>query len=67
MGFLCGASGKRTHLPVKKTQETGIRALGQEDELREVMATHFSVLAWRIPWTEDLGGLESIESQTVMI
>ena len=47
MGFLCGTSGTRTHLPVQETQETGIRSLGQEDDFREVMATHFSVLAWR--------------------
>ena len=67
MGFLCGTSGTRTHLPVQETQETGIRSLGQEDDFREVMATHFSVLAWRIPWTEEPGGLESIESQRVMI
>ena len=63
MGFLCGTSGTRTHLPVQETQETGIRSLGQEDDFREVMATHFSVLAWRIPWTEEPGGLESIGLQ----
>ena len=62
-----GSSGTRTHLPVQETQETGIRSLGQEDDFREVMATHFSVLAWRIPWTEEPGGLDSIESQRVMI
>ena len=38
-------------------RETWIRSLGQEDPLEKVMATHSSILAWRIPWTEELGGL----------
>ena len=46
-------------------QETGIRSLGQEDPLEEGMATHSSILAWRIPWTEELGGLQSMGSQKV--
>ena len=37
-------------------QETWVQPLGQEDPLEEGMATHFSILAWRIPWTEDLVG-----------
>ena len=37
--------------------ETGVRSLGQEDVLEEGMATHSSLLAWRIPWTEEPGGL----------
>ena len=41
-------------------QETWIRSLGQEDPLDEGMATHFCILAWRIPWTEEAGGLWSI-------
>ena len=41
-------------------QETGVRSLGQEDPLEEGMATHASILAWRIPWTEDPGGLQSM-------
>ena len=36
--------------------ETGIRSLGWEDPLEKGMATHFSILAWRIPWTEEPGG-----------
>ena len=36
--------------------ETGVRSLGQEDTLEKEMATHSSILAWRIPWTEGLGG-----------
>ena len=41
------------------TQETRVRSLGQEDPLEESMATHSSVLAWRIPWTEEPGGYSS--------
>ena len=41
------------------------RSLGQEDPLEKDMATHSSVLAWRIPWTEEVGGLQSIGSQRV--
>ena len=40
-------------------QETWIRSLGQEDPLEKRMATHSSILAWRIPWTEEPGGLHS--------
>ena len=36
---------------------------GQEDPLEEEMATHYSILAWRTPWTEDPGGLQSLRSQ----
>ena len=39
--------------------------LGQEDPLEEGMATHSSILAWRIPWTEEPGGLQFMESQRV--
>ena len=46
-------------------QETWVRSLGQEDPLEEGMATHCSILAWRIPWTEELGGLQSLGSQRV--
>ena len=41
---------------VQGTQETWIRSLSREDPLEEEMATHSSILAWRIPWTEELGG-----------
>ena len=43
-------------------QETWVRSLGQEDPLEKEMATHSSILAWRIPWTEELGGLQSMVS-----
>ena len=39
--------------------ETSVRSLGREDPLEKEMATHSSILAWRIPWTEELGGLQS--------
>ena len=41
-------------------QETWVRYLGQEDPLEKGMATHYSILTWRIPWTEEPGGLQSI-------
>ena len=44
------------NLPV--TQETGVQSLGREDPLEKEMATHSSSLAWRIPWTEELGRLQ---------
>ena len=43
-------------------QETGVRSLGQEDPPEKGMANHSSILAWRIPWTEKPGGLQSMES-----
>ena len=46
-------------------QETRVRFLGQEDTLEEGLATHSSILAWRIPWTEEPGGLQSMGSQRV--
>ena len=45
--------------------ETWVRSLGREDPLEKEMATHSSILAWRIPWTEESGGLQSIGSQRV--
>ena len=46
-------------------QEIRVQSLGQEDPLDNGMATHSSILAWRIPWTEEPGRLESMESQRV--
>ena len=46
-------------------QETWVRSLGWEDPLEKEMATHSSILAWRIPWTEEPGGLQSIGLQRV--
>ena len=41
-------------------QETRVRSLGEEDPLEKEIATHFSILAWKIQWTEKLGGLQSM-------
>ena len=46
-------------------QETQVRSLGQEDPLEEGMATHSTILAWRVPWTEDPDRLQSMGSQRV--
>ena len=49
---------------MQETEETRVRSPGQEDPLEEGMATHSSILAWRIPWTEQPGRLQSMESQS---
>ena len=46
-------------------QETRVQSLGQEDPLEKGMATHSSILAWEIPWTEEPGGLQSMGLQRV--
>ena len=46
-------------------QETQVRSLGWEDPLEKEMATHCSILAWKIPWTDDPGRLQSMGSQRV--
>ena len=46
-------------------QETGVQSLGWEDPLEKEMATHSSTLAWKIPWTEEPGRLQSMGSQRV--
>ena len=51
------------HLPMQKTHEMGVRSLGWEDPLEEEMATHSSVLAWKVPWTEESGWLQSMGSK----
>jgi len=55
-GFLGGSAVM--NLPtMQMTQGTWVQSLGREDPLEEGMATHSSILAWRIPWTEETGGL----------
>ena len=54
----------RIRLPPQETPETRVRSLGWEDPLEEGMATHSSILAWRAPWTEEPGGLQSVGLQT---
>ena len=60
LGFPGGSVVK--NLPAM--QETWVQPLDQEDPLEEGMATHPSILAWRIPWTEEPGGLQSMEWQS---
>ena len=60
-GFLGSSDGKNP----PAMQETLIPFLGWENPLEEGMATHSSILAWRIPWTEEPGGLQSMGSQRV--
>ena len=61
MGFLGGSAVKS--LPAM--QEKQVQSLGQEDPLEKEMATHSSILAWEIPWTEEPGGLRSMGLQRV--
>ena len=49
------------NLPAK--QETGVQSVGWEDPLEKEMATHFCILVWKIPWTDEPGGLQSTESK----
>ena len=51
------------HLPTMR--ETWVQSLGREDLLEKEMATHSSILAWKIPWTEEPGRLQSMGSQRV--
>ena len=58
----CGASlGAQTVKNPPPMRETGARSLGREEPLEKEMATHSSILAWRISWTEEPGRLESME------
>ena len=50
---------------MQETEEMQVQSLGREDPLEEGMATHSSILAWRIPWTEEPAGLQSMRSQRV--
>ena len=62
LGFPGDSDGKE-YLPAM--QETWVRSLGWEDALQKGMATHSSILAWEISWTEEPGGLQSLASQRV--
>ena len=64
ISFPSGSAVK--NLPaLQEVQEMLVRSLGWEDPLEEGTATHSSILAWRIPWTEEPGGLQSIGLQSV--
>ena len=62
-GFPGSTSGKEPICQCRRCKRHGVQSLGQEDTLEKEMATHSSILAWRIPWTEEPGGLQSIGSQ----
>ena len=61
MGFPSGSEVKAS----AAMRGTWVRSLGREDPLEKEMATHSSILAWRIPWTEEPGGLQSTGSPRV--
>ena len=63
--YILGFPGDSDVKNLPTRQETQVRSLGQEDHLEKGMATHSSILAWRIPWTEEPGGLGSMGSQRV--
>ena len=65
MGFLDGSVVKSLPVMQKMQEMPRVQSLGQEDPLEEIMATHSSILAWVIPWTEEPGGLQFIESLRV--
>ena len=64
LGFPYGTSGKEPACQCRR-HETQVQSLGREDPLENGMATHSSILAWRIPWTEEPGGLQSMGSHRV--
>ena len=64
LGFPGGSVAKNPPA-IQELQEIQFRSLGREDSLEKGMATHSSILAWRIPWTEEPSGLQPTELQTV--
>ena len=68
LGFPGSSDGKKAAQTVRNlpaVQETWVQPLGQEDPLEKEMATHSSILAWKIPWPEEPVGLQSMGSQRV--
>ena len=59
-----GGSAVKNLPAMRETQETQVRTLGGEDPLEEEMATHSSIPAWKFPWTEEPGGLQSMKLQS---
>ena len=64
MSWLAALLGAQMVKNLPAMQETEVQSLGQEDAPEEGMATHSTLLAWRIPWTEEPGGLQSMGSQS---
>ena len=65
LGFPGGVSGKEPACQCRRRNKTQVRSLGPKDPLEEDVATETSILAWRLPRTEESGRLQSIESQRV--
>ena len=65
LSFATSFFQERICLPVQETQEMQVWSLGWEDPLEKEIAIHSSILAWKIPWTEEPGGLQSLRSQRV--
>ena len=65
MQILVGFPGSSVVKNLPAMQETQVRSLGWEDPLEEGLAIYSSTLAWRIPWTEEPGGLQSMKSHRV--
>ena len=63
-GFPGSASGKETAWQCSRHKKPQVRSRGEEDPLKKGMATHSSIRAWRIPWTEEPGGLQSMRSRS---
>ena len=63
LGFPGGSMVKKKKKISLPMQDTRVPSLGQEDPLEKEMATHSSILAWGIPWTEEAGRLQFMESQ----
>ena len=63
-GFASGSVVKN-HLPMQEAKEMWIQSLGWEDFLEKEEATHSNILTWKIPWTEEPGGLQTMGSQRV--
>ena len=61
MGFPGGARGKESACQCRRPQEIQVRSLGWEDPLEKEMTTCSSILPWKIPWTKEPGGLQSME------
>ena len=64
-GGFPGGSAVKNQPAMQEMQETWVQSLGRKDSLEEGMATQSCIISWRIPWTEDPGGLRSIGSQRV--
>ena len=62
-GFSVAARDKEPACQCRRHKETWVQSVGQEDSLEEEMATSYSILAWRIPWTEEPVRLQSVGSQ----